>query len=82
MSDTLFLQFYNDIKGIYFDLCNGFSDTYDLCKSKGDFFWTEHEVDNAKWDQEETYKHRELPIKRGTVYISALYMNHLYQSFV
>ena len=36
MQDTLFLQFYNQIKGSYYDLCNGYSDTYDLCRSKGD----------------------------------------------
>ena len=82
MTDTLFLQFYNEIKGSYFDLCNGFSDSYDLCRSMGDFFWTEHEVDQSKWDEEATYANRKLPINKGTVYISALYTNHLYQAFV
>jgi hypothetical protein len=82
MRDTLFLQFYNKTKSGYYDLCNGFSDTYDLCKSKGDFYWTEHEIDRTKWYLDETYENRELPIKKGTVYISAIYMNHLYQSYV
>ena len=82
MRDTLFLQFYNKTKSGYFDLCNGFSDTYDLCKSKGDFYWTEHEIDRTKWYFDETYENRELPISKGTVYISAIYMNHLYQSYV
>jgi len=82
MSDTLFLQFYNKTKSGYFDLCNGFSDTYDLCKSKGDFYWTEHEIDRTKWYLDETYENRPLPINKGTVYISAIYMNHLYQSYV
>jgi len=82
MRDTLFLQFYNKTKSGYFDLCNGFSDTYDLCKSKGDFYWTEHEIDRTKWYLDETYENRELPINKGTVYISAIYMNHLYQSYV
>ena len=82
MGDTLFIQFYNEIKGSYFDLCNGFSDTYDLCKSKGDFYWTKHEVDRTKWHLDETYTDRELPVKKGTVYISAVYLNHLYQSYV
>lgn len=82
MTETLFLQFYNEIKSAYFDLGNGFSDSHDLCKSKGDFFWTEHEVDSTKWYEEETYNNRELPIKKGTVYMSALYTNHLYQSYV
>ena len=82
MGDTLFIQFYNKTKGPYFDLCNGFSDTYDLCKSKGDLYWTEHESDSKKWYLDETYSNRELPINKGTVYISAIYMNHLYQSYV
>jgi len=82
MRDSLFLQFYNKTKSGYFDLCNGFSDTYDLCKSKGDFYWTEHEIDRTKWYLDETYENRELPINKGTVYISAIYMNHLYQSYV
>jgi len=82
MRDTLFLQFYNKTKSGYFDLCNGFSDTYDLCKSKGDFYWTEHEIDRTKWYLDDTYENRELPISKGTVYISAIYMNHLYQSYV
>jgi len=82
MSDTLFLQFFNQTKSGYFDLCNGFSDTYDLCKSKGDFYLTEHEIDRTKWYLDETYENRPLPINRGTVYISAIYMNHLYQSYV
>ena len=82
MGDTLFIQFYNKTKGPYFDLCNGFSDTYDLCKSKGDLYWTEHESDSKKWYLYETYANRELPINKGTVYISAIYMNHLYQSYV
>jgi hypothetical protein len=82
MGDTLFLQFYNQIKGSYFDLCNGFSDTHDLCRSKGEFYWTQHEVDGSKWYDEEIYVHRKLPISRGTVYISAVYLNHLYQSYV
>jgi len=82
MADTLFVQFYNKTKGGYFDLCNGFSDTYDLCKSKGDFYWVEHEVDRKKWFLDETYANRKLPINKGTVYISAIYTNHLYQSYV
>ena len=82
MGDTLFLQFYNQIKGSYFDLCNGFSDTHDLCTSKGDFFWIQHEVDSSRWYDEEIYANRKLPIDRGTIYISAIYLNHLYQSYV
>ncbi|MBU1344005.1 MAG: hypothetical protein KKE44_24360 [Proteobacteria bacterium] len=81
MSDTLFIQFYSKTKSGWFDLCNGFSDTYDLCQSKGDFLWMEHEADNDKWYEESTYQNRPLPIQKGRVYISASYVNHLYQAF-
>jgi len=81
MKDTLFIQFYSKTNSGWFDLCNGFSDTYDLCKSKGDFFWMEHEADNDKWYKQKTYQNRPLPIKKGTVYVSASYINHLYQAF-
>ena len=43
MRETLFRQFYGKTNSNWFDLCNGFSDTFDLCKSKGDFLWMEHE---------------------------------------
>ena len=82
MSDTIFLQFYNQVKDNYFDLCNGFSDTYDLCAGKGDFLWYPHEPDSNKWYTEKIYQDRKLPIDTGTVYISAVYLNHLYQAFV
>ncbi|MFH1103169.1 MAG: radical SAM protein [Pseudomonadota bacterium] len=82
MADTLFLQFYNPVKNSYYDLCNGFSDTYDLCKRSGDFFWTIHESDSNRWYDEAIYEARHLPIEKGTMYISAVYLNHLYQSYV
>jgi radical SAM family protein len=81
MTDTLFIQFYSKTKSGWFDLCNGFSDTYDLCSSKGDFFWMQHEADNDKWHEEETYHNRPLPIEKGRVYVSASYINQLYQAY-
>ena len=78
MSDTLFIQFYGKTKSGWFDLCNGFSDTFDLCKSKGDFLWVEHEQDYDKCYEEDTYENIPLPIQKGTVYVSASYVNHLY----
>lgn len=82
MQNTLFLQFYNQVKDSYFDLCNGLSDTYDLCRSKGEFYWATHESDPNKWYDEGIYTGRELPIQKGNVYISAVYLNHLYQAYV
>lgn len=82
MADTVFLQFYNPVKHSYFDLCNGFSDTFDLCKKKGEFFWMIHESDSNKWYDEAIYRGRPLPLTKGNVYISAVYLNHLYQAYV
>ena len=81
MSDTLFIQFYSKTNSGWFDLCNGFSDTWDLCQSQGDFFWMEHEADNDKWYEEATYQNRPLPIEKGKVYVSASYINQLYQAY-
>ena len=63
--NSLFVQFYNTINNRY-DLINGFSDTYDLCKTKGDFLWI---------DENKPYK---LPIQKGTVYVSVCYLTQLY----
>lgn len=82
MRDTIFLQFYNPVKDNYYDLCNGFSDAYDLCAGKGDFLWYEHEADSTKWYDERTYQDPDMPVDSGTVYISAVYLNHLYQAVV
>jgi len=82
MQDVLFVQFFSRSKNTYCDLTNGFSDTYDFCQGKGDFFWVEHEGDSSKWHSEKTYSDRKLPIDRGTVYVSASYINHLYQAYI
>jgi len=82
MNDTLFIQFYGKTKSGWFDLCNGFSDTWDLCKGHGDFLWMEHEQDYDKWYDKDTYGDVPLPIKKGTVYVSASYVNHLYQAYI
>jgi len=82
MRETIFLQFFNSVKESYFDLCNGFSDTYDLCAARGDFVWLTHESDTDKWYDENVYENRALPIDEGDVYLSAVYLNHLYQAYV
>ncbi len=81
MTDTLFIQFYSKTKSGWFDLCNGFSDTWEMCQSKGDLLWMEHEADNDKWYEDATYQDRPLPIDKGRVYVSASYINQLYQAF-
>jgi hypothetical protein len=82
MSDTLFMQFYSRRKSHIFNLLNGFSDTYDLCRQQGDFYWMRDEPDEANWYQYDIYASKALPISRGTIYVSALDVNHLYQCWV
>ena len=82
MEDVLFVQFLSRSRRGYWDLVNGFSDTFDLCRSRGDFHWVVHEPDSSKWEDEEIYTARPLPVEKGRVYVSASYMNHLYQAEV
>lgn len=82
MHQTLFVQFLSRSRRGWWDLANGFSDTYDLCQNQGDFHWVVHEPESDKWYCEDTYTCRPLPVDRGTVYVSACYINHLYQAYV
>lgn len=69
---NLFVQFYTHYKHqSKYDLFNGFSDTWDLCKSKGDMIW-------ISWDwQDENIPELNLPFSKGTVYISCFFENHV-----
>jgi len=65
-----------------YELSNGFSDTYDLCKSKGDFLWFNHSKQikgygNNEHINDDVY----LPIDKGTVYISVYYLTQLHQAY-
>ena len=78
MKDTLFIQFYSKTKKYnlegsvsFYEVDNGFSDTWDLCKSKGDFLWVNLESDES----------HELPIQVGTAYVSVCYLTHLYRTY-
>ncbi len=82
MQETLFLQFYSRRKSSIYNLLNGFSDTYELCRRHGDFLWMADEPDDSRWYQYDLYAARTLPISAGTIYVSALDVNHLYQCWV
>ncbi len=82
MSDTLFMQFYSKRKSAVYNLLNGFSDTYELCRQHGECYWMPDEPDDTRWYQYDRYASRRLPIDRGTIYASALDVNHLYQCWV
>ena len=81
MENCIFVQFYSNFKNYKrFDLGNGFSDTHDLCKSKGDLIWLNH---NKSDPTLENYGYSsKFIIEKGTVYISALYITHLYQVYL
>lgn len=88
MSDTIFVQFMAKLRtrGIdNYSLANGFSDTYQLCKDKGDFVWIENASD-LSYDRRDLIdkfrKDDSLDINKGTAYISALHTFNLYQAFV
>lgn len=69
--DNLFVQFYQspDDMGMTYTLINGFSDTLDLVKTKGDVIW----LDTTKYD---------VPLTRGRLYVSATYTDQIYKSYL
>ena len=90
MNDTLFLQFYSRIENTnprfkghsFYEVCNGFSDTWDLCKSKGDFLWINHIKQGKSYGKNvDTKFNTKLPIDKGTIYISAYYFSQLQQVY-
>lgn len=93
MKDTLFVQFregvHRNTKNIVYDrdlLSNGFSLIYEACKDMGDFLWVDggsaprnRGIDGGS----SLYKYGyniELPIRKGTVYVSAFFARHLMQA--
>ncbi|MCG8529803.1 MAG: hypothetical protein MI749_03970, partial [Desulfovibrionales bacterium] len=82
MTDTLFVQFYHRTASQWFDLGNGFSDTWQLCRSRGTFLWVDLDMDSDTWYDPLAYEKHPLPLDRGRVYVSASYVNHLYQALV
>jgi len=64
----LFIQFYSDLGGAqHIELCNGFSDTYDFCKTQGDVIWLEHSPTKTHTEK--------CPIQKGTCYVSVSYIS-------
>lgn len=89
MKDTLFVQFYSKIENTnprfkghsIYELCNGFSDTYDLCKEQGDFYWVNHSKQLKGFGNDKKRSVEEIPINKGTVYVSVYYLTQLYQVY-
>ena len=88
MKDVLFIQFYTipeypkgtmmDLVGRTALLCNGFSFVWNECKNMGDFLWVEEVTDFTDY---EAMMKKELPIKKGTAYVSVWYATHLVQVY-
>lgn len=91
IQDYSFIQFYTPSRyDTYIDLGNGFSDTLDFCKSKGEVFWLEHKglmwastykILNGKAELEK-FEDIDIPLKTKNILVSALYTTHLYQALV
>lgn len=91
MKETLFVQFYSKIEDTnprfkghsLYELCNGFSDTYDLCRDKGDFVWINHSKQLKGYGHSiDDHIDVDFPINKGTAYISAYYLSQLYQAYL
>ncbi len=82
MSDNLFIQFYNQTRSGWFDLSNGFSDTWDLCRERGDFHWEGNLPQSRDWYDPHAYAVTDLPIRKGRAYVSASYVSHLFQTYL
>ena len=81
LKETVFIQFYGKTHSGWFDLCNGFSDTWQTCRSLGDFLWLPHLQDTTLWYTPKAYQDVDLPFSKGVAYVSASYINHLYQAY-
>jgi len=90
MNNIIFIQFYSKIENInpnyknmsMFELCNGFSDSHDLCKNHGDFYWVNHSKQLQSYGvNKQNDFFVELPFKKGIVYVSAYYLSQLYQVY-
>lgn len=71
--NTIFIQFYDPQFYGALDICtisNGFSNTFNFCKTKGDFIW----VDRTKSNE------FQFPFRKGTVYLSLMFSHDLNQA--
>jgi hypothetical protein len=89
MNDMMFAQFYGKPWGMArakWFVYNGFSQTYDLCKNYGDFYWVEHDYGmifgSNKFDEEHIHESVELPITKGKVFVSASLSVQVYQTYL
>lgn len=75
--DTYFLQFYykRPLVDNYYFLQNGFSDTWDFCKNKGDFLWLERAYCSESLDEGIV---SQFPVDSGTVYVSSTYKGEMF----
>ena len=86
MNETIFIQFYSRIENTnpkykgqsMYEVCNGFSETLDLCKSKGDMLWVNFTKQQKTYGKNVTNEFEyTLPINKGTIYVSVFYFSQL-----
>jgi hypothetical protein len=86
MLNKIFIQFYSKILNTHpiypiniYELCNGFSDTLEYCKSIGEIFWVEHRVQKTTFGKSDTINDQKLPVKAKEIFVSVYYLSQLYQ---
>lgn len=87
--DRFFVQFYSKIYNAnpfypmnLYELCNGFSDTWDFCTSIGEMLWVQHQIQPMTLGTTKEFETQQLPIKAKEVYISAYYTSQLHQAYL
>lgn len=76
--NNLFVQFYNyNTDNNRYDLVNGFSDAWDLCKSKGDFLWIPWRYIGVNNKVEKTLPDFNAPFDEGKVFVSCSFLNQM-----
>jgi hypothetical protein len=87
MADTIFIQFFGKRYGgnaCDYYIYGGFSQTYDLCKRHGDFFWVDQDYQRIIHDQKLLPEDVDnpLPITEGTAYVSVSIQIQVIQAYI
>lgn len=87
--NKFFVQFFSKIKYSHptyplniYELCNGFSDTWDLCKKMGNIIWIEHRLQEKTLGKSNLETYIEFPQKADEIYVSAFYISQLNQALL
>jgi radical SAM superfamily enzyme YgiQ (UPF0313 family) len=85
MNETVFVQFFNhrivDKHYETFCLSNGFSTALRYCKEKGDLVWVQTKT-YVEGSPNKDLEVVQIPIKKGTIFVSCFFMSQVYQSYI